>query len=192
MKIYLSAAVILIYTVIISSIGWAENFDFRKTRWGMSKEEVKASENLRPIYTGTEGFVYDISIGRDSVKLSYYFTQDKLTNGFYSFEAQWCQGTTCINDFLEKKELLIKKYGDPVQERRIWHNNLYKNDSQQWGLAVTLGLLKFISGWETRTTEIYLGLSGKEFKSTLTIAYYSKALYHLTKEELEKEQLDAL
>ncbi len=30
----LLVAVILIYTVIINSIGWAEDFDFRKTRRG--------------------------------------------------------------------------------------------------------------------------------------------------------------
>ena len=184
--------VILIYTVIISSIGWAGDFDFRKTRWGMSKAEVKASEKLQPVYAQEEGLTYEVSIGFDSVNLLYNFTQDKLTSTGYVFATERCVGTTCIDDFLKKKELLSKKYGDPVQERRIWHNDLFKNDSQKWGLAVSVGLLEFISGWERQNTKILLSLSGKEFKSTLSIAYYSKALFHLTKEELEKEQLDAL
>jgi len=63
-------------------------YDFRKTTWGMSIDEVKASEEKKPDGTGSMGkeegvFVdylayFDISLIGENSQLMYFFSKDKL------------------------------------------------------------------------------------------------------------------
>ena len=105
-----------------------EQFNFRKTRWGMSIEQVKASEvdknwinvqDTRPNTLAYRGTLF----GRGCF-LIYLFEEGKLQSGTYTFEVP------PSNIELEKriKSVLLKKYGNPfltTTSRTIWeaHNN---------------------------------------------------------------------
>ena len=60
-----SKITIMLFTTIvllITSKVYAENYDFRKTNWGMSQKEVLASEAMKPAEQGKEMTVYEVNI----------------------------------------------------------------------------------------------------------------------------------
>ena len=62
---------------------WGEDYDFRKVTWGMSKEEVKASETFKPTDEDDRAIRYKTMIlGRD-VRLEYIFANGKLWRTIY-------------------------------------------------------------------------------------------------------------
>ena len=44
-----NASFIIVLLVLITTVSWAEDFTFRKTKWGMSSADVKASEPLKVV-----------------------------------------------------------------------------------------------------------------------------------------------
>jgi len=79
-----------------------------------------------------------------------------------------------INDYDKLKELLIKKYGEPKEDKKYWYNDSHQDDYQERGRAISIGHLAYQSGWELDNTEIYLMLKGDNDKIYLGIIYKNK------------------
>ncbi len=151
-------------------------YDFRKANWGMSKEEVKATEDKKPDSEFDNSLVYYVKIGGDDYLCGYSFLQDKLYNTGYVFVGEHSNKNDYIRDYKNLKEILAKKYGKPWSDRTTWDNDLFKNDRSQWGLAVSIGHLSYGALWDTSKTYITLGLSGDNYEITLLAAYDSREL----------------
>jgi len=151
-------------------------YDFRKTNWGMSMEQVKATEDKKPDSEYDTSLVYYVKIVGDDYLCGYSFLQDKLYNTGYVFVGKHTNENLYIDDYENLKEILTEKYGKPKSDRTTWHNDLYKSDRSEWGFAVSLGHLSYGAIWETPKTYITLVLNGDNYKINLLIAYNSVEL----------------
>ena len=95
-----------------------------------------------------------------------------------------------IADYKNLKEILAEKYGSPLFDREVWKNELYRDDYQDWGLAISVGHLVYATQWETDKTYISILLQGDNFKINLGIYYESKQLKPLREEVEQKKAFD--
>ena len=184
--------IVLLVLVISTLVLFAEEakYDFRKTNWGMSKEQVKATEDKKP--DGESDIINDVlyyktKIGNNNFEYLYYFLEDKLYSGFYLFTGEHTNENLYIDDYEELKEILAKKYGKPIIDEVIWENDLYKDDKSEWGIAISVGDLTYWALWETPTTEICLMLRGDNYEITLGITYKIRELKKWI-EKIEEEK----
>jgi len=161
-------------------------FDFRNTNWGMSKEQVKATEDKKPGSEIDNTIAYRVKIDGDEYICGYTFLEDKLYNAGYVFTGKHSNRNLYIDDYKRLKEILTKKYGKPLTDRITWDDDLFKNDRSQWGLAVSIGDLSYGATWETSTTYITLRLWGDNYEISLVLAYDSRELEEWVKKIKEE------
>jgi len=171
--------------IIFTSILFAEEikYDFRKTNWGMSKEQVKATEDKKPDFEADTTLGYDVTISGKDFACIYSFLEDKLYNSGYFFTGKHTNKNLYIDDYEELKETLTKKYGKPKMDiPGLWKNDLYKDDKSHWGMAISVGHLAYGNSWETPNTKISLMLSGDNYKIKLVLFYTRKELEEWVKQ----------
>ncbi len=119
----------------------------------------------------------------------YDFADGKLFGGGYVFIEEHTNKNDYISDYNNVKEILTREYGSPTIDSTEWRNDLYKNDPQYWGLAISKGHLIYLNTWETQTTEIVLILGGDNFKIKFVAGYTSNNFkYPYVEEEIEKQE----
>ncbi|MBE3128663.1 MAG: hypothetical protein IMZ60_03175 [Actinobacteria bacterium] len=164
-------------------------YDFRKTNWGMSKEQVKATEDKEPDWEDDAELSYKVTISGKSGKdfpCNYYFSADKLYSSAYGLGGRHTNNNLYIDDYEELKEILTKEYGKPKTDKVIWKRDVFKDDKSYWGTAVVGGDLSCSAQWETPTTEINLKLFGEDWRIILIVSYESKELTEWARENNEK------
>lgn len=167
---------------------------FREVRWGMSEREVRATETDQPIHTSKNALVYNGSVAGLPCNVIYIFARDKCVRGKFQLLPTHSNENEYISDYENIKELLINKYGPfigPSEDNSdyFWRNDLYTDDYQNWGMAVSIGHLVFMSKWQTEDTDIGLILSGDNYEVTLIIEYVSKEFESLEDIEIRESKL---
>ena len=165
-----------------------EKYDFRKTNWGMSKEQVKETEKGKIVSENEDEVIFRVPDFDDNFECGYSFLENKLYNSTYLFIGEHTNLNDYIDDYERIKEALTKKYGKPIKDTISWKNDLYKNDKQYWGLAIVSGDLDYFTLWETSTTTILLALFGNNYDISLGIRYESKELRQWVVKIREKEK----
>lgn len=99
----------------------AQNYDFRKTRWGMTMEEVKNIEIFPLVVEDkkTSNLIYDATLMRYNVAIKYHFIDNKLVSCSYHFFMNDKTQESLFSDNLEYCEayydeiyrFLKEKYG---------------------------------------------------------------------------------
>jgi hypothetical protein len=163
-----------------------DDFDFRKTNWGFSMDQVKNSESLSLVREEQNALMYKGTLSDLDCYVVFVFAKGKLVRTKYVIVEEHSNKNDYIRDYESLKRLLSNKYGTPIQDKTIWRNSLYKDDREEWGFAVSLGHLVYLSTWETSETEISDFLYGDNYEISLGIEYSSKFLKSL--EQAEKEQ----
>ena len=194
MKIFMKVIVIGFLVTFFTQNCFADNYDFRKAKWGMSMAQVKASESLsiKNKDKDKDVLIYKTKILNNNVALVYSFINDKLVSGHYVVEEKHSNKNDYIADYKDFKKILTKKYGKPKMDRTMWKDDLYKSDVSSWGMAVSIGHLVYGSSWETDETKINDTLLGDNYQISLIIAYVSKKFKALKEEARTKEALDVL
>ena len=150
---------------------FAENkgFDFRKTKWGMSQEEVLKSEEV-PVKGNSDDLrvdpliVDDISLKADlvfesiladkNVLVSYFFQNDKLKHAMYFINQGYYDPAKHHQDFVALDKLLEKKYGKPKDNKKIWSGTESIRKEFEDPLAVYFGYLSIKTEWKFGETLI--------------------------------------
>ncbi len=109
----------------------------------------------------------------------------------YLFTEQHTNKNDFIDDYHRLKKLLVKKYGKPSKDTHTWKNDLFKDDPQDWGMAICVGDLVYYSEWETQNTNIFLFLTGGNYEINHLIRYASKQLEEEVEKAREEETLEA-
>ncbi|MDO9554981.1 MAG: hypothetical protein Q7J40_00155 [Atribacterota bacterium] len=168
-----------------------QQYDFRKANWRMSKEEVKATEDKRPDLEDDTELVYKVKIGEDNFLCVYSFIEDKFYRSTYLFDETHTNKNLYINDYERLKEILTKKYGKPTIDKIEWRNDLFKNDKQDWGTAISIGHLEYRTLWmmliRLDIIEITLKLTGDNYEISLGILYRNDKLEKWAEQIKEKE-----
>ena len=102
-------------------------YDFRKTNWGMSKEQVKTTEDKKPVFEDNTMLSYEVTISEKDFECAYLFLEDKLYGSGYLFSGEHTNKNLYIDDYEELKEILTKEYGKPKIDKVTWKNDLFKN-----------------------------------------------------------------
>ncbi len=99
----------------------ADEYDFRKVRWGMSIAQVKAIEKLDPKWklsntqlptsSALTAISYRGSIFNRECSLIYHFTLDKLAGAVYSFFTKYLSNTELRKLYGDIANALSDKYG---------------------------------------------------------------------------------
>lgn len=154
-----------------------ENPDFRNTKWGMTKDEVKKYETAELFFEDDITLIYSVSVKGLDATLTYLFNNDgQLYDTSYVFEEKHENKNLYIDDYKLILNSLNKKF---KQENKLmdgfsWINNMYKDNPDKYGLAISLRHLFVKHIWDTQNSEIYQSLSGINNEIIHTVQYVSK------------------
>lgn len=191
MKTVFRVATISLSVLAFSGICSANDFTFRKTRWGMTTAEVIASEPLKIAKEDESLLGYKTSVIGKDVFVVYFFIDNQLTRARYVLAESHSNKNDFITDYEDFKKILIKKYGNPGQDESIWRNDLYKDNYSDWGTAISIGHLVYFATWKTSDSEISNLLTGENYDISCIVEYSSTNLKKIEKKVQEKEALDA-
>lgn len=164
-------------------------YDFRKIRWGMNPDQVKATEG-KPVSDSQGVLAYDVTVDGYDVSLYYTFVESQLVSAMYAFKVKHNNPQEYLDDFAKVKAILQQKYGVPKIDKMEWKDNLYKNDPEHWGLAVSVGVMICRTIWENNSTQIGEALWGDNFEVKFAVRYSSKALAGLAASVEKKNAQD--
>jgi hypothetical protein len=66
---------------------------------------------------------------------------------------------------------MVQKYGRPIEDKISWEDVTHKENISEWGNAIGMGHLEYVSRWSTRKTEVLLRLFGGEDEISLEVTY---------------------
>lgn len=163
------------------------NSVFRQTTWGMSKDEVKNSEKLKLISGGPDRLFYKGIIYGMVTLVVYKFSKGKLSSGTYIFEEEHSNKNDYIDYYDKVKSSLVRMYDTPKEDRTDWKKDTFRNSPQNWGTAISVGFLEYLTYWETNKTKILLSLSGENDEVKFFLSYRSVEYASIEKDEQEND-----
>ena len=163
----------IVTMVVQVKLSWGDTYNFRHTNWGMSPEEVIASETMAPIEKDEKMIKYKTQILDKNVELLYLFAQNKLIGASYKLDENYLNSERFIKTYTRFKEELVKKYGQPAKEITHWKNDAFKSDRSKWGIALSLGYLEYFTFWETPGTTVSCGLKENNYYVLCSVEYWS-------------------
>ncbi len=87
--------------------------DFRGASWGMSKEEVKRSEDLVPLNEGESYITYGERVMGLASVVGYHFLSGSLVEAGYAFREPLGAERVYIREYSKVKGILTGSYGEP-------------------------------------------------------------------------------
>ena len=177
---------------LANSASYAQQFDFRNTRWGISQDDIRLSEKTKPVCDNCrkEGqIIYETSVMAKKMALLYDTIEDKLVSAGYILIENYTNENKYIETFEGFKKQLTSKYGKPTTDKIVWRSDSNKYVPNQYGMAVSIGDLEYKAKWETDRTEINMILNGNDYRITCGIMYYSREFNYL-REDQEKAKLN--
>lgn len=162
---------------------------FRNVGWTMTEEQVREAENIPASVSMRENTIYlqNQQVDGKDVVIFYDFIDGKLEKAGYLFEHNHSNKTDYVNDYEDLKEKLTEKYGEPIEDKEVWKDDLWKDNPEDYGLAVATGDLVYLATWETKDTKILIGLHGDNYDISLGITYESKDYEKKSKKEEEEK-----
>lgn len=174
--------VILIIAAISGLINKCIAQDIRNCNWGDTIEKVKASEGEKKFESlVTDGINIEYftgKVGELEAYIAFLFIDDKLFRVRYIFSEDHSDDESYVTDFYQIKKILDDKYGAKKADM-TWLNDLYQDDVNKRGFAVSAGHLIIMTRRENEKTSIDHILSGDNFKVKHMLEYNSKDYAHL-------------
>ena len=166
--------------------------NFRNTRWGDSKEQMMKTESGTPVNDNDDFFIYKGRLNGLDCQIFFQFYDGLLGAGGYVITEKHTNSNAYISDFDTFKKMLTEKYGEPKQDKKIWNGSLYKDDVENYGLAVSIGDLAYGAEWQTEETVIRMKLSGDNYRVNLLIVYSSFKYKDLVQKQAQREKSQGL
>jgi len=155
--------------------------DFRNAKWGMTKDEVKASEKLPISDELPEAVTYVSELGGKPAIIGYVFNEEgQLIRAGYLVEDEQISPQDYVAAFEKAKKDLGVRLGMPSTDRMLWTSGVQDvTDPEKFGEATCEGKMRYIAGWADERTAVNLTLDGYEGKCRLAAMYDSIDLYVL-------------
>lgn len=151
----------------------APEFNFRKTKWGMTRDQVKAAEDSQLTGEKTEVVTYRDEFEGIPVIVGYMFDGEKLTRAGYLMRGTYEDPNKYIDDYNKIKESMIKVYGAPARDELQWKEGEESQDPAQFGKAVCDGKLTYFTIWTDGVTMIRERLMGEDGKCSHGLMFES-------------------
>ena len=150
-----------------------EKFDFRGTRWGMSKAQVKAAEPRQPNYETDDSLTFTGNYHGKMTYITYQFRDDKLyRTGTMNVEKQ--ENAKYLENYENVKQEVIKAYGAPVIDGEKQLNPAAVIDPDKKADAVCKGDLMYGAQWNIPGSVVFLSFRGDGEKCLVTLIYSSE------------------
>jgi len=168
--------------------------DFRSSDWGDSISKTKTLESAELVGQDADALYYKTSIASIEMLTFFSYLNDALYSGAYLSQEKYMNKNRFIDDYNKISKLLTKKYGKPSVEDIIWldEDSYYKDERNNWGLAISMGELLMRAIWKTDTTTIINGLRGDNFELNHVIFYEELASKERVQKLEEEKDLDLL
>jgi hypothetical protein len=166
--------------------------DFRVAKWGDSKESIMKKEGKGNILDDKDTYVFYDVVNNMNCIVMYMFIDNKLVASSYRFKEEYINKNKFIEDYDELVSLLEQKYGEPLTNKRLWNNSLFKDDIESYGLAISIGHLEYMGVWKTNDTDFGVFLNGDNYKINLDIIYFSKKFQSLREQKRIKSKTEKL
>lgn len=151
------------YIITVTSKGnlTEQNYEFRKSRWGDTRNKVIMTEGKENVSKNRDIYSFTDYLGGKQVDVVYFFSGGKLYSGkYFKLYSTWEKDFIVDYEFFFR--LLIKKYGTPaIREVNDPSDRLYKMCNGK------LSLENYIM-WKTESSYIVLTLSvDNEYQNTV-------------------------
>jgi len=143
-------------------------FDFRRATWGMTRAEVRATEDASPVSSDDRMLVYSVNLNRVDAYCAFVFVDDKLVRGTYGITDVHLNPIEYLQDCKQLIQLLSLKYGAPTRDESFWVNDVLRDDLNS---ALALGYVSFETEWKDDRTRVFLQLSNENGKVILRLDY---------------------
>ena len=167
-----------------------ENYDFRNTRWGMSKEDLLASEAGEPVAKTDTQIGYFTEILDKNIYVAFIFDDEHLVSALYALRDMRENLEDSFKDFEDFKKILIMKYGEPnAGQGDIWADPSFGDkdtlkalllDRSKYEEALKQGQILHAAMWKTDKTWIKVALSKMMEGHTCGVTVEYKSVRHLT------------
>lgn len=151
-------------------------FSFRKTTWGMSREQVKASEDSAQTGDKPDVITYRGEVEGIPVIVGYLFDGDKLIKAGYLMQGSYEDPNSYISDYNKVKDFLINEHGTPAQDEMVWGEGEEVEDPGKFGESVCGGKLGYSTIWADGVTVIRQSLDGEDGKCKHGVMFESVEL----------------
>ncbi|ANW94824.1 hypothetical protein AXE80_00285 [Wenyingzhuangia fucanilytica] len=166
--------------------------DFLKSKWGDSKSEVISTITDKYILEDSKIYVINSTIADLAIDVVYHFENDKLVHGVLSLKEKLLNEEKYKNSYRALKEVLIKKYGEPITDRSVVIDELYNYSDLGKHHEIQRGDLKYYTEWEHQKTEIKMFLGGVNNQISMTLNYKVIGGYEALDEEKKIDIWDKL
>jgi hypothetical protein len=165
---------------------------FRNIPWGLTADEVKRRMKDKPAADNDRVIVFPDRVGSLTAHCCFALAGGRFVRGQYRFAEEHANDNLFLDDFDAIDGLLSKKYGKPAENKRVWRDDLYKDDRTEWGMAVKTGRLIVYSTWKMGKVRIAHGLSGDNYEVEHVIEYTQDDMEILESSIREQEDQDKL
>ena len=151
------------------SMNREEDYDFRNTRWGVSKEDVLGSESGEPVVKIDSQIGYFTEILDKNIYVAFIFDNEHLISALYALRDMRENLDDSLKDFEDFKKTLIMKYGEPnAGQGDIWADPSFRDedtlkalllDRSKYEAALRKGQILHAAMWKTDKTWIKVALS---------------------------------
>ena len=152
--------------------GRAGELDFRRAGWGMSKEQVRASETEAEFFGETgEILIFRGEIAGAGTRILYVFRDGALERGVYAFEGT--DGERVIEDYRAVLSFLIGLHGGDyeLELNAAPGGTVDPDDLEALRELVLAGAADPVTAWRTDRSDIYLRLTNKDGRAAIEVHY---------------------
>lgn len=167
-----------------------EDFDFRNTKWGMSKKDVLASEPDEPVVNTDTQIGYFTEILDKNIYVGFIFKNEQLVSALYALRDMRENLDDSFKDFEDFKQILTMKYGDPnAAQGDAWSKSSLGDedalealllDRSKYEEALRQGDIIHAALWKTEDTWIKIALSKMMKGNACGVTMEYKSIRHLT------------
>lgn len=156
---------------MVATLSIPEDYCFRRTKWGMSIDEVEANESGAAMAINDDSIIYrNIFVSGLKATARYNFDNGALISGEYIINEPNKNADEHIKAYEMLKQELTVVYGAPQLDAMDWSDDNFK-EQEQYGEAVVNGHLSYVSYWLTDSTIIFLSLVAEDSVLNLSIIY---------------------
>lgn len=139
-------------------------FNFRSARWGMSRDQVKRSDDFtHPESEDPTKITYKARLGHMDCKVTFIMNVgDELIGGRYDFTTVYEDGARYLADFETLLELYKERFGDPIRTDMEWGNRTFEKKKEFHGVAFMEGHFTRSAQWQTPRTAVVLFIANRE------------------------------
>lgn len=182
----------LLFSIFLTSTAMAnESFTFRGIEWGLEMLDLINAVVDQEYENGLSEDNYDVKYDRFIIyngevaghdcEIDYFLLDDKFADGAYIFREKHSNLELYYTDYKDLVAKYKKKYGEPQEDNKKWvGDSIYKNDSDNYGMAVGVGDLQLYTKWEADDGSIIqFRMVGDNFTIVIRIDYLCPGYYDL-------------